>query len=79
MVFLKGSWVSFERVVLGHLARTRMLGLLEQFGVARLLEDVVELVYTGYPVSVVRGLVHSLPCSRVVHKWSQDCASEDCS
>ena len=49
----------------GHLARTRLLGLPEHFGVARLLEDVVEQVYMGYPVSVVRGLVRSLPCSRV--------------
>ena len=29
------------------------------------LEDVVELVYMGCPLSVIRGLVHSLPCSRV--------------
>ena len=42
-----------------------MLGRLEQFGVGRLLEDVVELVCMGYPLSVIRGLVHSLPCSRV--------------
>ena len=32
---------------------------------ARLLEDIVELVYMGYPLSVIRGLVHSLLCSRV--------------
>ena len=49
----------------GHLARTKMLGLPEQFGVTRLLEDIVELVYMGYPLSVIRGLVHPLPCSRV--------------
>ena len=30
-----------------------MLGLPEQFGVVRLLEDVVELVYMGYPLSVI--------------------------
>ena len=29
------------------------------------MEDIVELVYMGYPLSVIRGLVHSLPCSRV--------------
>ena len=52
-------------VVLGYLARTKMLGLPERFGVARLLEDTVELVYMGYPLSVIRGLVHSLPCCRV--------------
>ena len=51
--------------MLGHLGRTKMLGLLEQFGVARLLGDVVELVYMGYPLSVIRGLVRSLLCSRV--------------
>ena len=67
--FLKGGLRSLREIVLGHLARTRMLGLPEQFGVARLLEDVVELVYLRYPVS-------SLPCSRVaqlgrkiVRKW----------
>ena len=42
-----------------------MLGLPEQFGVARFLEDIVELVHMGYPLSVIRDLVHSLPCSRV--------------
>ena len=62
---LKGGMGSISSVVLGHLARTKMLGLPEQFGVARLLEDIVELVYMGYPLSVIRGLVHSLPCSRV--------------
>ena len=51
--------------MLGHLARNKMLGLQEQLGVARLLEDVVELVYVGYRLSVIRGLVRSLPCSRV--------------
>ena len=30
-----------------------------------LLEDIVELVYMGYPLFVIRTLVHSLPCSRV--------------
>ena len=62
---LKGGPGSIRGVMLGHLAGAKMLGLPEQFGVARLLEDVVELVHTGYPVSVVRGLVHSLSCSRV--------------
>ena len=62
---LKGGMGSIRGVVLGHFARTKMLGLPEQFGVARLLEDIVELVYMGYPLSVIRGLVHSLPCSRV--------------
>ena len=62
---LKGGLGCSRSVVLGHLARTKMLGLQEQFGVARLLEDIVELVYMGYPLSVIRGLVHSLPCSRV--------------
>ena len=62
---LEGGLGSVRGVVLGHLARTKMLGLPEQFWVARLLEDVVELVFWGYPLSVIRGLVHSLPCSRV--------------
>ena len=35
---LKGGLGSIRGVVLGHLARTKMLGLLEQVGVARLLE-----------------------------------------
>ena len=59
-----------------------MLGLLEQFGVARLLEGVVELVSTGYPLSVIQGLVHSLPCSSVtqicrktVRTWFSLCGS----
>ena len=29
------------------------------------MEDVVELVYLSYPLSVIQGLVHCLPCSRV--------------
>ena len=62
---LKGGLGCIRGVVLGHLARTKMLGLPERFGVARLLEDIVELVYIGYPLSVIRGFVHSLPCSRV--------------
>ena len=62
---LKGGLGSIRGVVLGRLARSKMLGLPEQFGVARLLEYVVELVFLGYPFSVIRGLVHSLPCSRV--------------
>ena len=62
---LKGGFGCIRGVVLGHLARTKMLGLPERFGVARLLEDIVELVYMGYFLSVIRGLVHSLPCSRV--------------
>ena len=37
-----------------------MFGLTEQFGVAH----IVELVYMKYTLSVIRGLVHSLPCSR---------------
>ena len=36
---LKGGLGSTRGVVLGHLARTEMLGHPEQFGVARLLED----------------------------------------
>ena len=64
---LKGGLGFIRGFVLGHLARTKMLGLPEQFGVARLLEDVEELVSLGCPLSVIRGLVHSLPCSRVVH------------
>ena len=62
---LKNRFNSIQNVVLGHLARTKVLGLPEQFGVARLLEDVVELVCMVYPLSVIRGLVHSVPCSRV--------------
>ena len=62
---LKGGLGSIRCVVFGHLARTKMLELPERFGVARLLEDLVELVFLGYPLSVIRGLVHSLPCSRV--------------
>ena len=62
---LKGGLGCIRGVVLGLLARTKMLGLRERFGVARLLEDIVELVYMGYLLSVIRGLVHSLPCSRV--------------
>ena len=65
LVFSKGGLGSIRDDVLCHLARTKMLGLPEQFWVARLLEDVVELVYMGYPLSVIPGLVHSLPCSRV--------------
>ena len=61
----KGGLGSIRGVVLGHLARTKMLWLLGQFGAARLLEDVVELVYMGYPLSVIGSLVRSLPCSRV--------------
>ena len=57
---LKGGLGYIPGVVLGHLARTKMLVLPEQFGVARLLEDIVELVYVEYPLSVIRGLVHSL-------------------
>ena len=34
-------------VVLGHVARTKMLGLPEQFGAARLLEDIVEWFFWG--------------------------------
>ena len=41
MGVLKGGLGSIRVVVLGHWARTKMLGLPEQFGVARLLEDVV--------------------------------------
>ena len=63
-LFLPGLG-SIRGVVLGHLARTKMLGLSEQFGVARLLEDMVEFVYTRYPLSVIRGLVHPPACSRV--------------
>ena len=63
--FLEGGLGSLRGVVLGHLARTKMLGLPEQFGVARLQEDMVELVFWGYPLSIIRGRVHSLPCSRV--------------
>ena len=62
---LKGGLGSISGVVLGHLARTKMLGLPEQFGVPRRLEDVLKLVEMGYPLSVIWGLVHSLPCSRV--------------
>ena len=45
---LKGELGSIRGIVLGRLARTKM-GLPEQFGVVCLLEDVVELVYMGYP------------------------------
>ena len=38
-----------------------MLGFPERFEVARFLEDVVELVYMGFPLSVIGSLVHSLP------------------
>ena len=62
---IKGGLCSIRGVVLGHLSRTKMLGLPEQLGVARLLDDAVELVYMGYPLSVIQGLVRSLPCSRV--------------
>ena len=62
---LKCGLGSIRGVMLGHLDRTKILGLPEQFGVVRLLEDVVELVYVGYPLSVIRSLVRSLPCSRV--------------
>ena len=44
---LKGGLGCIRCLVLGHLARTKMLGLPEQFGVAHLLEDIVELVYMG--------------------------------
>ena len=70
---LKGGFGSIRGFVLGHLARTKMLGLQEQFGVARLLEDVVELVSMEYPLSVIRGLVHSLPCSRVTRFVEKRC------
>ena len=72
---LKGGLGFIRGFVLGHLARTKMLGLPEQFGVARLLEDVEELVSLGCPLSVIRGLVHSLPCSRVVHIGRKNCAN----
>ena len=62
---LKGGLGPIRGVMLGHLDRTKILGLPEQFGVVRLLEDVVELLYVGYPLSVIRSLVRSLPCSRV--------------
>ena len=42
---LEGGLVSTQGVILGHFARTKMWGLPGQFGVARLLEDVVKLVY----------------------------------
>ena len=64
LVFLKSGLGSIRGVVLGPVARTKMLGLPEQFGVAPPSEDVVELVYMGYPLSVLRGLDHS-PCNRV--------------
>ena len=51
---LKGGLGCIRGVVLGHLARTKMLGLPERFGVARLLEDIVELVYMGYLLSVIQ-------------------------
>ena len=77
---LKGGWAAFGVWYWVHLARTKMLGLPEQFGVARLLEDMVELVYVEYPLSVIRDLVHSLPCSRVaqicrktVRRWLSFC------
>ena len=63
---LKDGLGSIRGVVMGHLARTKMLGLPEHFWVARLLEDVVELVYMGHPLSVIWGLVRSLQCRRVV-------------
>ena len=44
---LKGGLGCIRGVVLGHLARTKILGLPERFRVARLLEDIVELVYMG--------------------------------
>ena len=69
----KGGLGSIRGVVLGNLARTKMLGLLGQFGVARLLEDVVELVCMGYPLSVIGCLVHSLPCSRVTQIVAKRC------
>ena len=62
---LKGGLGSIRGVALGHLARTKMSGPPEQFWVVRLLEDIVDLVHMEYPLSVIRGLVHSLLCSRV--------------
>ena len=56
--FLKVDWAAFG-------VRYWVMWQEERFGVARFLEDIEELVYMGYPLSVIRGLVHSLPCSCV--------------
>ena len=71
----KGGLGSIWDVVLGHLARSKMLGLPEQLWAACLLEDVVELVFLEYPLSVIRGLVHSLNCSRVAQICRKNCAN----
>ena len=52
-----------------------MLGLPEQLWAACLLEDVVELVFLEYPLSVIRGLVHSLNCCRVAQICRKNCAN----
>ena len=53
-----------------------MLGLPAQFVVARLLEDVVELVYMSYPEFVVwpDAFVAVQPCCP---DWSQNCENVD--
>ena len=65
LVFLKVDWAAFRVWYWVMWQEPRCWSSLEEFGVGRLLADIVELVYTGYPLSVIRGLVHSLPCSRV--------------
>ena len=63
--FLNVVWVPFVVLCWFIWPELRCWGFRNNLVWARLLEDVVELVYMGYPLSVIRGLVHSLPCSRV--------------
>ena len=63
--FLKVDWAAVGVWYWVIWQEPRCWGLPERFGVAPLLEDIVELVFLEYPLSVIRGLVHSLPCSRV--------------
>ena len=66
------DWVPFG-VVIWH--EPRCWGSQNNLDVARLLEDIVELVYMGYPLSVIWGLVHSFALEPCCPDLSQNCAN----
>ena len=54
--------------LLGKLARARQLDLSTEWQTYRLLEEVLELWHSQYPVLFLRKLVHSLPASPAVRR-----------
>ena len=54
--------------LLGKLARARQLNLSAEWQTYRLLEEVLELWHSQYPVLFLRKLVHSLPASPAVRR-----------